>query len=89
LLERQIASCAGLIEHIAHYIARHDSAIDACGNFMERMASLMNSSANAAKMVGRLRGSLEPEETRLRQIVEHDNRRRPAKRATSPRSVRQ
>jgi hypothetical protein len=89
LLERQIASCAGLIEHIAHYIARHDSAIDACGNFMERMASLMNSSANAAKMVGRLRGSLEPEETRLRQIVEHDNRRRPAKRAPSPRSVRQ
>jgi hypothetical protein len=89
LLERQIASCAGLIEHIAHYIARHDSAIDACGNFMERMASLMNSSANVAKMVGRLRGSLEPEETRFRQIVEREDRRKPAKRAPSPRSVRQ
>src|SRR5436305_90536 len=26
LLDRQIASCAGIIEHLAHYIARYDSA---------------------------------------------------------------
>lgn len=89
LLERQIASCAGLIERMAHYIACDDRPPEARWNFMERIASLMNSSANAAKMVGRLRGSLEPEETCLRQIVQREDRRKPAKRTPSPRSVRQ
>jgi hypothetical protein len=89
LLDRQVASCAGLIEHIAHYIARHDGPLEVHGNFMERMAGLMNASANVAKMVGRLRGSLEPEETCVRQIVERGDRRKPAKRTPSPRSVRQ
>jgi hypothetical protein len=89
LLERQIASCAGLIEHIVHYVACDDRPVEARWNFMERMASLMNSSANAAKMVGRLRGCLEPEETLFRQIVEREDRRKPAKRSPSPRSARQ
>jgi hypothetical protein len=69
LLERQIASCAGLIEHIAHYIARNDSAISVSSNFMERIASLMNSSATAAKMVSRYRG-IKPAETCHRSIIE-------------------
>jgi hypothetical protein len=59
LLEKQIASCAGLIQHIAHYIARYDSAIDTCNNFMDRISALMRSSAEVGKVVGRLRG-LEP-----------------------------
>ncbi|HEX3944145.1 MAG TPA: hypothetical protein VHW69_08660 [Rhizomicrobium sp.] len=65
-----IAACAGLIEHMTHYIARTDSAIDACTNFMDRICSMMKSSAEVAKVVGRLRG-LEPEESRHRMIVEH------------------
>jgi hypothetical protein len=73
LLEKQIGSCAGLIEHVARYIARNDSAIDACTNFMERIGSLMKSSAEVAKVVGRFRG-LEAEETRHRMIVEHAGR---------------
>jgi len=70
LLDKQIAACAGLIEHMTHYIARTDSAIDACTNFMDRICSMMKSSAEVAKVVGRLRG-LEPEESRHRMIVEH------------------
>ncbi|MFL6690018.1 MAG: hypothetical protein ACJ8IR_07530 [Alphaproteobacteria bacterium] len=73
LLEKQIGSCAGLIEHVARYIARNDSAIDACTNFMERIGSMMKSSAEVAKVVGRFRG-LEAEETRHRMIVEHAGR---------------
>jgi len=88
LLDRQIACCAGLIERMAHYIACDDRPTEARWNFMERMASLMNSSANVAKMVGRLRGALEPEETCVRQIVQREDRRRTTKRGPSPCSVR-
>ena len=70
LLEKQIAACAGLIEQVAFYIAHDTTPPDACVNFMDRIASLMNSSATVGKMIGHLRG-LQPEETRHRMIVEH------------------
>ena len=70
LLEKQIAACAGLIEQIAFYIAHDTTPPDACVNFMDRIASLMNSSATVGKMIGHLHG-LQPEETRHRMIVEH------------------
>jgi len=55
LLEKQIASCAGLIEQISYYIA-HDTTPPAdCVNFMDRIASLMNSSATVGKRIGKLR----------------------------------
>ena len=44
LLEKQIASCAGLIEQISYYIA-HDTT----------PPSLMNSSATVGKRIGKLR----------------------------------
>ena len=56
LLDRQIASCAGIIEHLAHYIARYDSAAETCNKFMDRISVMMKSSADAALAVGRLRG---------------------------------
>jgi hypothetical protein len=56
LLEKQIASCAGIIEHLAHYIARYDSAVETCNEFMDRISVMMRSSAEAALVVGRLRG---------------------------------
>ena len=56
LLERQIASCAGIIEHLAHYIARYDSAVETCNQFMDRISTMMRSSAEAGLAVGRLRG---------------------------------
>jgi hypothetical protein len=57
LLERQIALCGGIIDHLAHYVARYDTDPYNCNNFMDRIVSMMNSSANAAKVAGRLRGS--------------------------------
>lgn len=56
LLDRQIASCAGIIEHLAHYIARYDLAAETCNKFMDRISVMMKSSAEAALAVGRLRG---------------------------------
>jgi len=56
LLEKQIASCAGIIEHLAHYIARYDSAVETCNQFMDRISVMMRSSAEAGLAVGRLRG---------------------------------
>jgi hypothetical protein len=74
LLERQIASCVGIIEYVAQYVGRNDTATDACANFMARIASLMNSSASVAKMVARYRG-LKQAETCHRSIIERvDNR---------------
>ncbi|HEY4114131.1 MAG TPA: hypothetical protein VGM17_08730 [Rhizomicrobium sp.] len=70
MLERQLASCAGLIDHLAQYIGRYDSDVQACLNFADRIASLMKSSAGVAKVVGRLRG-LAPDETRHRVLVEY------------------
>ena len=56
LLDRQIASCAGIIEHLAHYIGRYDSAVETCNQFMDRISSMMRSSAEVALAAGRLRG---------------------------------
>ena len=83
LLDRQIATCVGLIDHLAHYVARYDTDHYNCNNFMERIVSMMNSSANVAKMVGRLRGSLQPDEKQLRQIIQREDR--PGERPPSPR----
>ena len=56
-LERQIALCGGIIEHLAYYVARCDTEPYNCNQFMDRIVSMMDSSANAAKVAGRLRGS--------------------------------
>jgi len=56
LLEQQIATCAALIGNIANYIARSDTATDVCFPFMDRISSLLSSSATAARVVGQLRG---------------------------------
>lgn len=65
LLDKQIASCAGIIEHLAHYIGRYDSAVETCNQFMDRISLMMRSSAEAAIAVGRLRG-MAPEGRRRR-----------------------
>jgi hypothetical protein len=54
---------------------------------MDRIVSMMNSSANVAKMVGRLSGSLQPDEKQLRQIIQREDA--PSEKPPSPRSVRQ
>ena len=69
LLERQVAACVGIIDHLAHYVGRNDTETYSCNNFMERIASLMNSSATVAKMVSRYRG-IKPAETCHRSIIE-------------------
>jgi hypothetical protein len=56
LLDKQIASCAGIIEHLAHYIGRYDSAVETCNKFMDRIGLMMRASAEAAIAAGRLRG---------------------------------
>jgi len=56
LLDRQIASCAGIIEHLARYIGRYDTAAEICNQFMDRISTMMKSSTEAALAVGRLRG---------------------------------
>jgi hypothetical protein len=65
LLDRQIASCAGIIEHLAHYIGRYPTAVETCTKFMDRIGLLMNASAEAAIASGRLRG-MAPEGRRRR-----------------------
>lgn len=87
LLDRQIALCGGIIEHLAHYVTRYDTDPHNCNNFMDRIVSMMNSSANVAKMVGRLRGSLQPDEKQLRQIIQREDA--PREKPPSPRSVQQ
>jgi len=71
LLERQIASCAGIIDHLARYIARSDTDPQVCANFIDRIASLMNSSAGVGTTIGRLRG-LGPEENVHRMIYQRE-----------------
>ena len=69
-LEHQLGTCSALIGTIADYIASSSSHPDICLNFMDRITSMMRSSAAAGKVVGKLRGDA-PEETRHRVIVEH------------------
>jgi hypothetical protein len=56
LLERQIGTCAALIGKVAEHIADRNS--DAIENytFMDRISEMVTSSANAARIVGQLRG---------------------------------
>ena len=56
LLERQIGTCAALIGNVANHIARNDTPNEVCFPFMDRIASLLSSSATAARVVGQLRG---------------------------------
>jgi hypothetical protein len=56
LLEHQIGTCSALIANIADYVARNDSRPDICFPFMDRIASLLSSSATAGRVVGQLRG---------------------------------
>ena len=56
LLEQQIGTCAALIGNIANYVAHSDTHTDVCLPFMDRIASLLSSSATAARVVGQLRG---------------------------------
>jgi len=68
LLERQIATASGLIEHLAYYVARADTDPGVCMGFVARMAALMKSSAENGAVVGKLRG-LASAETRHRVII--------------------
>jgi hypothetical protein len=69
LLERQIGTCAALIGNIADYIARNDSNPDVCFPFMDRISSLLSSSATAARVVGQLRGiATETKQTFVKKI---------------------
>jgi hypothetical protein len=56
LLEQQIGTCAALIGNIANYVAHSDTEANVCLPFMDRIASLLSSSATAARVVGQLRG---------------------------------
>lgn len=56
LLEHQIGMCSALIENIANYVAQNETATDVCFPFMDRISSMLSSSAAAARVVGQLRG---------------------------------
>ena len=56
LLERQIATCAALIADMADFVANPGTAPEVCFPFMDRISTLLASSASAARVVGQLRG---------------------------------
>jgi hypothetical protein len=56
LLERQIGACAALIGNIAEFVAGNEALPDICFPFMDRISAMVTSSANAARVVGQLRG---------------------------------
>jgi len=58
ILERQLASCATLIEALTAYVMRDDSTVESCYGFLDRISALLESSASAGKVVGRLRGQV-------------------------------
>lgn len=69
LLEQQIATCSALIGNIASHIARDDTDASVCFPFMDRIASLLTSSAAAARVVGQLRGiASETKQTFIKKI---------------------
>ncbi len=55
-LERQLASCAVLIETMSDWVMRNDSENQHCFQYMKRISSMLVSSAAAAQTAGRLRG---------------------------------
>jgi hypothetical protein len=56
LLERQVGICAALIGNIAEFVAGNEALPDVCFPFMDRISAMLTSSANAARVVGQLRG---------------------------------
>jgi hypothetical protein len=67
-LERQIAYCGALIEDIADYVMRDDTEVHACYGFIDRVSSLIQSSAAAGTVIGRLRGQVS--ETKHTMVME-------------------
>ncbi len=67
-LERQIAYCGALIEEIADYVMRDDTEVHACYGFIDRVSSLIQSSAAAGTVIGRLRGQVS--ETKHTMVME-------------------
>lgn len=57
LLEKQIASCSGVIGQIVDYVARAGLNADVCANFVGRIPSLMTASAAVGRVVSQLRAS--------------------------------
>ena len=55
LLERQIGICAALIGNVADHVA-HDPSDPSRYHLMDRVSSMLSSSATAARVVGQLRG---------------------------------
>jgi hypothetical protein len=70
LLENQLSSGAALVGYLAQYIARDNTHTGVCLDFMERMTSMMNASANVGKVVSRLRNGAV--ETRHRLVLEKE-----------------
>ncbi|HTQ14351.1 MAG TPA: hypothetical protein VMH86_10785 [Rhizomicrobium sp.] len=57
-LERQIASCAVLIETMSDWVMRDGTDNDACFSYMERISTLLLASAKVGRTVGGLRGQV-------------------------------
>jgi hypothetical protein len=55
-LERQIASCAVMIEEMSDWVMRNTSPNELCFQYMKRISNLLVSSSTAAQTAGRLRG---------------------------------
>jgi hypothetical protein len=80
LLEQQIATCAALIGNVANFVAHSETPPQECFPMMDRIASLLSSSATAARVVGQLRGIAN--ETRQTFVTENGGRRRGGVRQT-------
>ena len=80
LLERQIATCAALIGNVANFVAHSETPASECFPMMDRIASLLSSSAAAARVVGQLRGIAN--ETIQTFVTENGGRRRGGVRQT-------
>ena len=80
LLEQQIATCAALIGNVANFVAHSETPAHECFPMMDRIASLLSSSATAARVVGQLRGIAN--ETRQTFVTENGGMRRGGVRQT-------
>ena len=69
-LERQLASCAVLIENISDWVMRDTSPNAECLQYMKRISNMVLSSATAGQTAGRLRGL--PWESRHVTITKHE-----------------
>lgn len=57
LLEKQIASCSGVIGQIVDYIARAGLNAEVCANFVGRIPSLMTASAAVGRVISQVRAA--------------------------------